>query len=44
MELWLPRKDGDGLMHSIVKRRELDDEGKAVETINNNPLLDTRSY
>ena len=41
MELGLPIKDDDGLMHAIVKRRKLGDEGKAVVNIKNNPLLDT---
>ena len=31
-------------MHAIVKMRKLDDEGKAVGNMNNNPLLDTRAY
>ena len=31
-------------MHAIVKRSNLDDEGKDVVTMNNNPLLDTREY
>ena len=44
MELGLPRKDDDGLMDTIVKRRELDDEGKVAGKTNNNPLLDTRAY
>ena len=44
MELGLPRKDDDGLMYAIVKRRKLDDEGKAVGNMNNNPLLDTIAY
>ena len=44
MELGLPRKDDDRLMHAIVKRRKLDDEGKTVGNMNNNPLLDTRTY
>ena len=44
MELGLPRKDDDWLMHEIVKRRKLDDEGNSVVNINNNPLLDTRAY
>ena len=30
MELDLPIKDDDGLIHAIVKRRKLDDEGRAV--------------
>ena len=44
MELGLPIKDDDGLMHAIVKRRKLDDEGKDVVNMNNIPLLDTRAY
>ena len=31
-------------MHAIVKRSNMDDEGKDVVTMNNNPLLDTREY
>ena len=31
-------------MHAIVKRSKLDYEGKDVGNMNNNPLLDTRSY
>ena len=42
MELGLPRKDDDGLMHAMVKRRKMDDEGKAVGNMINNPLFDTR--
>ena len=44
MELGLPRKDDDWLMHAIVKRRKMDDEGKAVVNMNNNPLIDNRTY
>ena len=44
MELGLPRKDDDGSMYSIVKRRKLGDEVKDVVNMNNNPLLDTISY
>ena len=44
MEPGLPRKDDDGLMHVIVKRLKLDDEGKYDRKMNNNPLLDTRAY
>ena len=44
MELGLQIKDYDGLMHTIVKRRKLDDEGNDVGNMNNNPLIDTRSY
>ena len=43
-KLGLPRKDDDGLMHTIVKRRKLDDAEKAVGNMNNDPLLDTRAY
>ena len=31
-------------MHAIVNSRKLDDEGKAVGNMNNNPLLDNISY
>ena len=44
MELGLPRKDDDRLMHAIVKGRKLDNEGKSIGNMNNNPLLDTREY
>ena len=44
MELGLPRKDDGGLMHTIVKRRKLVGEGKDAGNMNNNPLIDTRSY
>ena len=44
MALGLPRKYDDGLMHAIVKRRDMDDEGKSVGSMNNNPLLDTIAY
>ena len=44
MELWLPRKYDDGLTHTILKRRNMDDEVKAVGNMNNNPLLDTIAY
>ena len=44
MELGLPRKDYDRLMHATVKRRKLNNEGKAVGNINNNPLIDTIPY
>ena len=44
MELGLPREYDDRLMHLIVKRRKMDDEGKAVGNMNNNPLLDTWAY
>ena len=44
MALGLPRKYDDGLIHAIVKRRNLDDEGKSLVNMNNKPLLDTRAY
>ena len=44
MELGLPIKYDDVLMHAIVKRRKLDDAEKAVGNMNNDPLLDTRAY
>ena len=44
LELVLTRRDDDGLMYSIVKKRNMDDEDRAVGIMNNNPLLDTREY
>ena len=44
MEIVLPRKDDDRLMHAIVNRRKLYDEGKAVGNMSKNPLLDTIAY
>ena len=47
MSIWnlvYRRKYDDGLMHTILNRRKLDDEGKAVGNMNNNPLLDTIAY
>ena len=44
MELGLPRKNDNRLMHALVKRRKLDGEVKAVGNINNNSLLGTRAY
>ena len=44
MELGFPRKYDGGLMHAIVKKRDLDEEVKDVGTVNNNPLIDNRSY
>ena len=44
MKLRLPIKDDDGLIHTIVKRCKMDDEGKAVVTMINNQMLDTREY
>ena len=31
-------------MHEIVKKLKLDDEGNDDGNMNNNPLLDTRTY
>ena len=42
MDLGLPGKDDNGLMHKIVKRLKLNNEGKDVVNMNNNPLLGTR--
>ena len=44
MELGLPRKDDNGLMHAILKRRKRDDEVMAVGNMYNNPLIYTRAY
>ena len=44
MELGLTRKYENGLMHAIVNRHKLDDEGNAFVNINNNPLIATRAY
>ena len=44
MEVGLPRGDDDALMHAIVKKRKLDDNGLQIGTYHNNPLLDTRAY
>ena len=47
MSIWnlvYRKKDDDGIIHAIVKSCKLDDECKAVENMNNNLLLDTRSY
>ena len=38
------KNDDDGLIHAIVGRRKLDDEGKDVGNMKNNPLLDTITY
>ena len=44
MELGLPRGEDDSLMHEIVKRRKLDDDGNPIGTESTNPLVDTRAY
>ena len=42
MELRLPRGEYDSLMHMIVKRRKLDDDGNLIRTESTNPLVYTR--
>ena len=44
MELGLPRKNDDRLMHTILNRRKLDDGVKSVENMNSNPPFYNRSY
>ena len=44
MELGLPRGEYYMLMHAIVKRRKLDDDGNPIRTECTNPLVDTRAY
>ena len=44
MELGLPRGEDDSLMHAIVKRRKLDDDGNPIGTESTNPLVDMRAY
>jgi len=44
MELGLPRGDDGELVHAIVKRRKLDDNGNLIGIANNNPLMDSRLY
>ena len=44
MELGLPRVKYDSLIHAIVKRRKLDDDGNPIGTESTNPLVDTRAY
>ena len=44
MEIGLPRGDDDSLMHAIVKKQKVDNEGNAVGIASNNPLTDTRAY
>ena len=44
MEIGLPRGDDNQLMHAIVKKRKIDENGKSIGAANNNPILDTRLY
>ena len=44
MELGIPRAEDDSLMHAIVKRRKLDDDGNPIGTEITNPLIDAREY
>ena len=44
MELGLPCGEDYSLMHAIVKRRNLDDDGNPIRTESTNPSVDTRAY
>ena len=44
MELGIPCVEDDSLIHAIVKRRKLDDDGNPIGTENTNPLVDMRAY
>ena len=44
MELGLPRGEDDSLMHAILKRRKIDDDGNPIVTESTNPLVDTSAY
>lgn len=44
MELGLRRAEDDGLVHAVVKRRAVDDEGKPIGRPSNNPIMDSRAY
>ena len=44
MELGITRGEDDSLMHVIVKRRKLDDDGNTIGTESTNPLVDMRAY
>ena len=44
MKLGLPRREYDGILHAILNRHKLDDEGKDVVIVNNHLLLDIREY
>ena len=43
MELGITRGEDDSLMHVIVKRRKLDDDGNTIGTESTNPLVDMRA-
>ena len=44
MELGLPRGEDDSLMHAILKRRKIDDDGNPIVTESTNSLVDMRAY
>ena len=44
MEVGLPCGKDNNLMHTIVKRQKVDENGFQVGMYHNNPLLDTRAY
>ena len=44
MELGISRGEDDSLMHAIVKRRNLDDDGNPIGTESTNTLVDIRAY
>ena len=44
MELGLPRGEDGSLMHAIVKRTKLDDDGNPIVTESTNSLVDMRAY
>ena len=44
MQLGLPRGQDDSLMHAIVKRSKLDEDGNPIRTESTNPLVDIRAY
>ena len=44
MELGLPRGEDDSLMHAIVKRSKIDDNGNPIVSESTNLLVDIRDY
>ena len=44
MESGLPHGEDDMLMHAMVKRVKLNDDGTPIGTESTNSLVDTRSY
>ena len=44
MELALPQGHDGECLHTTVKRRALDHDGKPMGNVSNNPILDTRLY